>query len=256
MERILVHRKTETGLPARRPHAVEVDAGGHDQHEHVRSARARAPAPLRPSSTASVAFALFANDNRLHQSTASRRASTGRCATETAHLVSPLRMRVRVIAHQLDQDPVGRLRMQKADLMSARARPRHLVDERHAGARRARAARSPRSSTPKAMWCSPERCPCGWRGTSRARHCRSRGAISSTVQPAVSGVRMNAASVFCVSTNSRGPAAGRAGRAIGRALVEVGDADGDVIDARDPQVRLLASLGRPQLGVLRCGSTV
>ena len=30
--------------------------------------------------------------------------------------------------------------------------------------------------------------------------------MSSTVQPAVSGVRMNAASVFCASTYSRGPA--------------------------------------------------
>ena len=46
--------------------------------------------------------------------------------------VPPLRVRVRVVGDQLDQDAVGGLGVEKADQVAARARPRHLVDERHA----------------------------------------------------------------------------------------------------------------------------
>src|SRR5438270_13215526 len=44
----------------------------------------------------------------------------------------PLRVRVGVVADELDQDSVGGFGMQEADEMAARTGPRHFVDERYA----------------------------------------------------------------------------------------------------------------------------
>ena len=201
----LCMRKTETGLPC----------AAHTPLKLTPAAMTSTSTSLGPSSgtgTSSTCIDCIGSPSRSLRMTiacivsgrlAERRRD--RVQRQRASSVPPLRVRVRVIADQLDQDSVGRLGMQEADLVAARARARHLVDERHA-ARVELAQRAGQIVDGEGDVVQPRLAPCCFSRNFSSPALPPLGAMSSTVQPAVSGVRMNAASVFCASTNSRGPA--------------------------------------------------